>query len=71
MSTFDRITLDPDLVEGAPCIRGMRISVALIVNLASNGMTTDEIIAEYPDLEPEDIEQALQYNVRLVEDNDR
>lgn len=49
----------------------MRISVALIVNLASNGMTTDEIIAEYPDLEPEDIEQALRYNMRVAEDNDR
>lgn len=46
---------------GKACIRGMRIPVSLIVNLVANGMTTPEIIDDYPDLEPEDIRQALQF----------
>lgn len=46
---------------GQACIRDMRIPVSLIVNLVANGMRTDEIIKEYPDLEPEDIKEALQY----------
>jgi uncharacterized protein (DUF433 family) len=58
---LDRITADPDILAGKACIRGMRISVSLIVNLVANGMTVDEIIDDYPDLEPEDIRQALQY----------
>jgi uncharacterized protein (DUF433 family) len=58
---FDRITFDPNILGGKACIRGMRISVSLIVNLVANGMTIDEIMAEYPDLEPEDVQQALRY----------
>ena len=58
---FDRITFDSKVMGGRACIRGMRIPVALIVNLVANGMTTAEIIDEYPDLEAEDIRQALQY----------
>ncbi len=46
---------------GQACIRGMRISVSLVINLIANGMTADEIIKEYPDLEPDDIKEALQY----------
>ncbi len=61
MFGFERITADPAILGGKACIRGMRISVSLIVNLVANGMTTGEIIEEYPDLEPEDIRQALQY----------
>ena len=61
MPTLDRITADPAILEGKACIRGMRIAVSLVVNLLANGMSTDEIIAEYPDLEPEDIRQALLY----------
>ncbi|MCB0195382.1 MAG: DUF433 domain-containing protein [Anaerolineae bacterium] len=61
MFGFDRITSDPDILDGKACIRGMRISVSLVVNLIANGMSTDEIMAEYPDLETEDIEQALRY----------
>lgn len=61
MFGFDRITADPHILGGKACIRGMRISVSLIVNLVANGMTTEGIIAEYPDLEPEDIQQALRY----------
>jgi uncharacterized protein (DUF433 family) len=61
MPKLDRITADPAILGGKACIRGMRIAVSLVVNLLANGMSTDEIIAEYPDLEPEDIRQALQY----------
>lgn len=56
---FERITFDPHVMGGRACIRGMRITVSLVVNLAANGMTTDEILAEYPDLEAEDIRDAL------------
>jgi uncharacterized protein (DUF433 family) len=61
MFGFDRITSDPNTLGGRACIRGMRISVSLIVNLVANGMTVGEIIDEYPDLEPRDIQQALRY----------
>jgi len=61
MPEFDRITADPDILAGKACIRGMRIPVSLIVNLVANGMTVAEIIDDYPDVEPEDIRQALQY----------
>lgn len=68
MPEFDRITFDPQIMAGRACIRGMRITVSLIVNLLSNGMTTEEIIREYPDLEPEDIRQALQYAAALADE---
>ncbi len=61
MFGFDRITSDPNILGGRACIRGMRISVSLIVNLVANGMTVEEIIVEYPDLQQEDIQQALRY----------
>ncbi|MGA1840957.1 MAG: DUF433 domain-containing protein [bacterium] len=61
MKAFKRITFNPDIMGGQACIRGMRIPVSLIVNLIANGMKTDNIIKEYPDLEPEDIKEALQY----------
>ena len=61
MPELDRITFDPDILGGRACIRGMRISVSLIVNLVANGMTAPDIIAEYPDLEEEDVAQALRY----------
>jgi uncharacterized protein (DUF433 family) len=63
---FDRITFDTAVMGGRACVRGMRITVALVVNLVANGMSTDEIIREYPDLESEDIRQALQYASALA-----
>ena len=57
---FDRITFDPGVMGGRACIRGMRLTVALVVNLVANGMNTDEILEAYPSLESEDILQALQ-----------
>jgi uncharacterized protein (DUF433 family) len=68
MLGLDRITADPEVLGGKACIRGMRISVSLILNLVANGMTAREIIAEYPDLEPEDIRQALQYAAWTMDD---
>ena len=59
MWELDRITFDPDVMGGRACIRGMRITVALILNLVANGTTVEEIIADYPYLEPEDVHQAL------------
>jgi uncharacterized protein (DUF433 family) len=61
MKEFKRITFNPEVMGGQACIRVMRIPVSLVVNLVANGMTTAEIIKEYPDLEPEDVKEALQY----------
>ena len=63
---FDRITFDPGIMGGRACIRGMRITVSLVVNLVANGMTAEEILREYPELEEEDIRQALQYAASLA-----
>ena len=61
MGGLDRITFNPLVMGGQACIRGMRIPVSLVVNLVANGMTQAEILAEYPDLEVEDVHQALRY----------
>ncbi|MGH9317175.1 MAG: DUF433 domain-containing protein [Thermoanaerobaculia bacterium] len=63
---FDRITFDPVVMGGRACIRGMRITVALVVNLVANGMTVEEILREYAGLEAEDVRQALQYAATLA-----
>ncbi len=59
MTELDRITFDPRIMNGQACIRGMRIPVSLVVNLVAHDKTNDDILAEYPDLEAEDIQQAL------------
>lgn len=69
MLGFDRITFDPGVMGGRACIRDMRVTVSLIVNLVANGMGTEEIIDAYPYLEPEDIRQALQYAAWLAEES--
>ena len=68
MIGFDRITFDPTVMGGRACIRGMRITVSLILNLVADGMTNDEILHIYPYLEAEDIQQALQYAVWLAQE---
>jgi uncharacterized protein (DUF433 family) len=68
MLEFDRITFDPNVMGGKACIRGMRITVALVLNLIANGMSAEEIIDAYPYLEKEDIRQALQYAAWLAEE---
>lgn len=69
MPVFDRITFNPNVMGGKACIRGMRITVSLIVNLVANGMSVKNIIEDYPYLEPEDIRQSLQYVAWLAEES--
>lgn len=69
MQVFDRITFDSDIMGGKACIRGMRITVSLVVNLLANGMSIEEIIEDYPYLEPDDIRQTLQYVAWLAEES--
>lgn len=64
--TFDRITVDPDQMGGVPCIRGMRIPVATVVGMVADKMTTEAILRAFPDLEPDDITQALHYAAEAV-----
>jgi uncharacterized protein (DUF433 family) len=66
MTGYDRITFDPQILGGRACIRGMRVSVSLLVNLVANGMSVEEILREYPLLEEDDIRQALQYAAALT-----
>jgi uncharacterized protein (DUF433 family) len=65
---FDRITQSPDLLAGRATVRGLRISVAHVVNLVANGMTPAQIVEEFPDLEEEDVRQALGYAAALAQD---
>ena len=66
--TFDRITQNSNVLAGRAAIRGLRISVAHIVNLIANGMTAAQVIAELPELEEDDIRQALAYAAALAND---
>jgi uncharacterized protein (DUF433 family) len=59
--TFARITVEPDKMAGQPCIRGLRIPVATVVSMVADGMTPAEIVADLPDLEVEDVAEALRY----------
>ena len=63
---LDRITVDPNVCFGKPCIRGLRIPVHLIVDLVAAGKSAAEIIDDYPELEPEDVKQALEYAAALT-----
>jgi uncharacterized protein (DUF433 family) len=64
---LDRIIVDPDILVGKPVIRGTRIPVYIIVGLIANGLTTKEILKEYPRLKEEDVKAALLYASKLVE----
>jgi uncharacterized protein (DUF433 family) len=59
--TFERITIDPAKMGGVPCIRGLRIPVATVVDMVAAGMTTEQILADFPDLDRDDIAEALRY----------
>ncbi|HHT9115250.1 MAG: DUF433 domain-containing protein [Planctomycetes bacterium] len=65
---FDRITFDSQIMGGRACIRGMRIPVSLIVGQVARGATTEEILDDYPDIEIEDIKQALEYAAWLAQE---
>lgn len=69
MHNLDRITFDSQIMGGRACIRGMRITVALILNLVANGQNIEAILDDYPYLEPEDIQQALRYAAWLAEES--
>lgn len=62
-----RITLDPEVNHGQPTVRGLRYPVAVILELLAGGMTPEEILSDYPDLEPEDIQAVLLYAARLAQ----
>lgn len=66
MSGFDRITFNPTIMGGRACIRGMRIPVSVVVGQLAQGATVDEILADHPDLEAEDVQQALEYAAWLT-----
>ena len=65
---FTRITTNPKQMAGAPCIRGLRIPVATVVAMIADGMTETEILRAYPDLEPDDIHEALRYAAEAVQE---
>jgi len=65
MSLADRITIDPQICHGKPTIRGLRYPVETILELLSSGMTSKEILADYEDLEPDDILAVLDFARRL------
>jgi len=67
MDLLNRITIDPDISHGKPTIRGLRYPVETILELLSSGMTVDEILADYEDLEREDILAALAFAARLAQ----
>ncbi len=66
---LERITLDPTVMSGKPCVRGMRITVANVLRQLANHRTLEQILTAYPDLEPEDIDACLSYAVLRVEDD--
>ena len=67
---FERITVNPEQMGGIPCIRGLRIPVATVVGMVADRMTEAEILAAYPDLQLEDIGQALRYAAEAVRERE-
>jgi uncharacterized protein (DUF433 family) len=70
MAPLDRITQNPAVMGGKPCIRGMRVTVGMIVGMIGAGHSVDELLADYPYLEREDILQALRYAAWLAEERE-
>ena len=68
--TFTRITVTADQMGGVPCIRGLRIPVATVVDMIADGMTEKEILNAYPDLESEDIREALHFAAEAVRERE-
>ena len=67
MSRLDRITINPEQCGGRPCIRGMRIRVKDVLDMLAGGATQDEILADFPDLEAEDIRSCIAYAARYLD----
>jgi uncharacterized protein (DUF433 family) len=68
LAMFDRVTFSPEIMGGRACIRGMRITVAVIVGQVAHGASFEEILEGYPDLEREDVEQAVEYAAWLTQE---
>jgi uncharacterized protein (DUF433 family) len=68
MEKLDRITINPDVCLGQPTIRGMRLTVSVILKMLANGHTSQEVLDAYPELEEEDVRQALEYAAWLASD---
>jgi len=68
MKHFTRITLDPEVMGGKPCIRGLRVTVGMVVGLVSSGYSTDDILKAYPYLEVDDVREALAFAAWRVEE---
>jgi uncharacterized protein (DUF433 family) len=66
--TLDRITFDDQIMGGRACIRGMRIPVSVVLKMLAGGMSAEQILSDYPDLEPQDIEQSMQYAAILADE---
>ena len=64
--TFQRITIKPEQMGGMPCLRGLRIPVATVVGMVADGVSEQDILAAYPDLEAEDIHEALRFAAEAV-----
>jgi uncharacterized protein (DUF433 family) len=67
---FRRITVDPRQMGGVPCLRGLRIPVATVVGMVADGMSEDAILQAYPDLEREDIREALRYAAAALQERE-
>ncbi|MFT3854588.1 MAG: DUF433 domain-containing protein [Ilumatobacteraceae bacterium] len=67
---FERITIDPAKMRGVPCIRGLRIPVAAILGQLAAGQTSEQVLADFPDLESEDIGAALEYAAAAVQERE-
>lgn len=65
---FSRITVNPEQMGGAPCIRGLRIPVSVVVGLLAEGISEEQILKDYPDLEREDIREALRFAAESVKE---
>ena len=65
MTLSERITINPDLCHGKPCVRGLRYPVTMILDLLGSGMSSQEILDDYPDLNAEDIQACLQFTTRF------
>jgi uncharacterized protein (DUF433 family) len=70
MAQLDRVTQDPAVMGGKPCIRGMRVTVGMIVGQIGAGRTIEDVLADYPYLEREDVLQALRYAAWLAEERE-
>lgn len=68
MEKLDRITVDPNICLGQPTVRGMRITVSVVLKMLAGGKSTEDVLRAYPEMEAEDVQQAMQYAAWVVSD---